>query len=324
MVTWLPAGAPIRGEVRRVGFRRISHGLHLPLLDGEEQGSDEAWLRELEAWQLVLPADAVFTHLTGARLRRWQLPRLPDDLPVFAASRSTKRPRRPGLVCARLRRPSATDTRQGKPVDSAEETLLRCARDLGVLDLVILMDSALRCRDLEPADLEALLASRRPGVRRLRAAYRYAHPKAESAGESVLRVFHEVCDIGATPQRKLYDPQGNLIAQVDLLLDGTTFVSEYDGEHHRQKRQHRTDLRRDRLFNGTVYTRNAYTLDDLLNQPTSTLHELDRMLGRDHDLSRLRRWRRLVEHSMYTPATRTRMMNRWRRLSGVVEWPGTA
>ena len=31
----------------------------------------------------------------------------------------------------------------GLPVDSAEEVLLRCARDLGHLDLVVLIDSAL-------------------------------------------------------------------------------------------------------------------------------------------------------------------------------------
>lgn len=316
------AEGAVRGEVRRKGFRRISHGVYLRLVPGEDP--DVAWRRELRAWLLVLPDDAVFTHLTGARLRRWQLPRLPDDIPIFTAGRGPGRPRRPGLIHARLRHPAPVEIRHGLRVESAEEILLRCGQELGVLDLVIMIDSALRCRDLTPERIEQLLQSRRPGVRRLRQAYRLANGERQSAGESVLGVFLEVCAIPAEPQKKLYDDEGNLIAQVDFWLTGTHLVGEYEGSHHRETRQHRIDLRRDRLFNGTTYVRNGYTLDDLINHPRAMLQELDRMLGRSHQLSRLRRWLVLVEHSMYSEDTRTRMMNRWRRLSGRVEWSGTA
>ena len=44
-------------------------------------------------------------------------------------------------------------------VESAEEILLRCSQELGVLDLVIMFDSALRCGDLDPNGIAALLAS---------------------------------------------------------------------------------------------------------------------------------------------------------------------
>src|SRR4051812_41777535 len=73
----------IRGEVRLAGHRRVSHGLFLPLRAGL---SDEAeFVRDLRAWQRVLPEGSVFTHVTGARLRGWVLPKLPEHVPVFAA-----------------------------------------------------------------------------------------------------------------------------------------------------------------------------------------------------------------------------------------------
>ncbi len=64
---------------------------------------DEELVRDLKAFLLVLPQGAVFTHVTAARLLGWQLPRLPEQVPVFAAVRTKdNRPRRPGLICSRL------------------------------------------------------------------------------------------------------------------------------------------------------------------------------------------------------------------------------
>ena len=67
------ADAPIRGEMRRVGFRRVSHGLFLKVRDGLDD--TEEFNRELTAWLMVLPEGAVFTHVTGAGLLGWRLPR---------------------------------------------------------------------------------------------------------------------------------------------------------------------------------------------------------------------------------------------------------
>jgi hypothetical protein len=57
---------PIRGQVRLVSHRRVSHGLYVRLR--EDLTEDQEFVRELEAYLLVLPRSAVFTHLTGARL----------------------------------------------------------------------------------------------------------------------------------------------------------------------------------------------------------------------------------------------------------------
>lgn len=314
-----PTLAPFRGEVRLAGHRRVSHGLAVPLCPGLD---DEAeWRRDLEAYLLVLPETAVFTHLTGARLRGWHLPRLPDQVPVFAAVEGDRpRPRRHGLICSRLVRSTPVIQRHGLPVDSAEEILLRCARDLGLLDLIVLVDSARRSGDVEPARMEQLLLSRRPGVRMLREAWQRSSGRAESGPESLLQQFHSVMEVVCEPQVELFDDQGEFIARVDLLVSGTTKVHEYDGAHHRDGEQHRKDLRRERDLLDAGYTRRGFVLDDLLNHPARVMQELDRALGRARDLRRLRRWRRLVDNSLYSQAGRERVLNRWRRQQGIVDW----
>lgn len=315
--------APIRGEVRLAGHRRVSHGLFLPVTEG--LSDEEEFRRDLSAWMLVLPDEAVFTHLTAARLRRWRLPALPEQVPFFAAVRGThRRPRRPGLICSRLVQPDTEPTPRemidGLPVDLPEEVLLRCARDLGHLDLVVLIDSALALGDLDGDRMRELLNSRRPGVARLRAAYARSNRRAESAGETVLRVFHDAMEIPVQPQVDLIGSDSRLLGRADLLVVGTWNVHEYDGSGHRKREQHTSDLRRERRLAATPYVRRGFTLDDLLNHPGVVMHELDRALGRPHQAHRLRRWRRLMDHSMYSQAGRDRLLNRWRREMGVVDW----
>jgi len=99
---------------------------------------------------------------------------------------------------------------------------------------------------------------------------------------------------------------------------------EYDGEHHRTKGQQRVDLRRSRALADADYLRRGYTLDDLLNHPVTVMHEIDRALDRPHDIRRLSVWRRLVENSLYSEAGRERVLNRWRRSTGLVDWRGPA
>jgi hypothetical protein len=319
---------PIRGNVRRAGFRRVAHGVFRRRVEG--LSADEEFERDLRAWLLVLPDSAVFTHLTGARCLGWRLPPLPEGVPVFAAVHGGEcHARRPGLICSRLVAGDDGATGHlvvgaGIPVDWAEEILLRCARDLGHLDLVAMLDSAIASGDVDRHRMEKILASRRPGVRALGAAWAAADPRAESGGETLLRLFHSAMQVPVEPQVDVVDGSGHYVGRADLLVTGTVNIHEYDGAGHRDKRQHRADLRRERRLAGTPYVRRGFTLDDLLNHPGVTMHELDRMLGRSHQQRRLQRWRRLVDHSMYSPEGRSRLMNRWRREMGVVDWSRTA
>lgn len=271
----------------------------------------------------MLPEGAAFTHVTGARIRGWHLPQLPNPVPVFAsAPGDVARPRRSGLIVSRLVSDAPNETRHGLPVAAAEEILLRASRDLGTLDIAIMLTSAMRMGDLDQQRMESLLASRRPGVRRLRAAWHLADMRCESPGEVLLKILHDVCDVPTEPQVELFDDQGTSLGRADLLLRGTRHVHEYDGGHHRGKDQHRTDLRRERGL-APHYTRRGFTLDDLLNHPHTVMHELDRLLGRPHQLRRLRRWRSLVSASCYSEECRERLLMRWQRLTGQVEWQPT-
>lgn len=304
------------------GYRRVTHGVFLTRVDG--LGELAEWLRDLRAWLAVLPADAVFTGLTAARLLGWDLPKLPEQVPVFAATATGRRPRRHGLVCSRLLRTGQHGRARGFPVDSAEEILLRCARDLGAIDLRILVESARRCGHVADELMDVLLASRRPGVRLLRSVWRDSTGGSDSAGESVLQKFHEVMEIACKPQHRLYDEAGRLVAQADLWVIGTTRMHEYDGAVHRDLTQHRNDLRRERGLGRAGYERRGFTLDDLLNHALITMQEIDRDLGRPSSMRRYRAWVRCVEGSLYSPVGRERVMNRWHREMGGADWSRTA
>lgn len=302
--------APIRGEVRSPGVRRVSHGLFLPLAAGLDGRAE--WHRELSAWLLVLPPDAVFTHITGAALYGWWLPRLPELVPVFAATRlDDNRPRRAGVSCSRLDQPSQGQVRHGLPVDAPEEVLLRAARDLGLLDLVVLVDAALHLEDVSLASLADICRTPRPGVRRLRIAVGLADGRSESAWETMLRVFHVLAGIPVQPQAYLFDEAGNFVARVDLRVTGTNFAHEYDGAVHGERDRRTPDLRRLRRIADIGVVRRGYTAPDLVIHPHVTLHELDRVLGRRHRPGRLRRWTTWLAESCYSESGRRRLQNRW-------------
>ena len=149
--------SPARGWLRGREWERITRGVYAPALSRTQ-------LEELAAWQLVLPGTAAFSHLTAARLRGWWLPATIAH-PVFAAMlNADPRPRRPGLLVCRHTQPFPMNLVKGLRVTTAAETILAAARDLGVLDLVILGDSALRLRHCTLTDLEIAARQRRRGA----------------------------------------------------------------------------------------------------------------------------------------------------------------
>ena len=140
----------------------------------------------------------------------------------------------------------------------------------------------------------------------------------------MLRVFHHAMEVPVEPQVELFDERGRLLGRADLLVSGTSLVHEYDGAGHRGKEQHRTDLRRERGWEGSPYRRAGFTLDDLLNHPARRDARARSQARPAARPARLRRWRRLVSESLYDPLGRRRVLNRWRRLMGVTEWSKTS
>jgi hypothetical protein len=313
----------VRGHVRVTGYRRITHGLFVTLVEAPEPG--EITLQNLTAWRALLPPDGVFTHITAGSLRGWWLPRLPEFVPVFVAMpEESPRPRRAGLVCSRLRRSTDPELIHGLPVESVHEILLRAARDLALFDLTILVTSAMRDPAFDRAAFNQLCASSRPGVRPLRAAARWADPRAESPYEVLLAFFHELADIPVDRQVQVFDDDGRFLGRADLAVKGTDDLHEFDGEWHGRPGQLAVDRRRDRRFAGSRYTRRGFVTADLFVNPLTTLQEIDRAIGRPHDPARLAPWRQHLAESTYSVAGRRRLQNRWLRLTGANDWSQTA
>lgn len=302
--------APVRGRIRGGRLRRVCFGLGVRRVSGRSP-QEERW-RDLRAYLAVAPAAAVFTGLTGAELLGWDLPKVPAPAPVFmAVGLPDPRPRRQGLVVHRLTRQRRRLLRHGLPVDEPEEVLLAAARYVDRLDLLILVESALRHDDIDQERMTAILDSARPGVRNLRWAWRRA-AHTDSVGESVLCEFDRCIEVAFETQVELYDEDGHGLGRADLLVSGTKILHEYDGAHHRSKKQQQADLRRSRGLVRAGYERHGYTLDDLLNHALVVMHEVDRALDRPHRTRGLERWHALVEGSLYADTGRVRLMHRWR------------
>ena len=242
-------------------------------------------LPRLRAWQLVLPFWSSFTGLTVAMLRGWWVPPLPDRLPLFVASGRSDR------IDRRRTRASAgtTSCRRGSSWTAfasprPAEALLACARDLGLLDVVVLGDAALHAGDVTAAELRAVARQRRRGSPLLRRAI----PLDGRPGRVDLR--RAAAD---PPRRCAASPSslstsyairsGDAVARADLRIVGTHRLPEYDGADHLLPSpaasgppSSRPDRRR-RASSGVATPRRTSS-----SARSSILRDADRAFGRPH------------------------------------------
>jgi hypothetical protein len=282
----------------------VGYGLHYP--DLPDAGVEVRLL----AWQQILRPTDAFTHLSSAELRGWWLPPLPADLPVWLMQICSRRPpMRPGLQVIRRRYLPESEVVRGVRVTTPAETLVTCARDVGVLDLVVMADSALRAGDVTLRELTKVAAELRRGAPKLRQAIPLLDARSESPWESLLRTLHLVCGVDVEPQHEIRH-RGSFVARADLWLTGTTAIHEYDGAVHLSRDAQRDDLRRLRRLLDAGVDRRGYTSDDLLHRPVGVLRDADAALGRPHDPGRIGAWHALLADSLFTPAGTVRFRQR--------------
>lgn len=227
---------------------------------------------------------------------------LPDDLPVFVAvDKDSTHSKRTGVRVFREQDLPGAVALKGLRVASVPETLLACARDLCLLDLIVLTDSALQQNPCTLAELQAV-ARRRRGAPRLRRALGWCHGGSESAWESLLRILHVACGIPVEPQAVLRDADGGFVARADLLVVGTRTLQEYDGADHLDRRQYGKDRRRDSRISGAGFTRHGWVSEQVLTRGVGILREADLALGRAHDPGLIKPWHDLLRASLFTEA----------------------
>ncbi|MGZ5406347.1 MAG: hypothetical protein ACXWXF_03780 [Aeromicrobium sp.] len=269
-----------------------------------------------EALSLVLPTDAVFTHITGAKLRGWWLPMTPDDLVVACTEGEAPHHNRRGVYVRRCEIPTGhRETLRGIRVASAEWTIAELAEHLSLIDLVIVIDCALHRKDTTIEKLSLALIPGRRGVRAFRQALGLCDGRSESPWETALRLLFELSGIRVQPQKVLLDRQGAFVARVDLLICGTHRVAEYDGAGHREKLQHRDDLRREKSLSRIGYERFGYTDVEIRRQPALVIRDGEEALGLRHDPSRLESWKIEFARSSLSARGRSALIRRLRRFA---------
>lgn len=294
------------GRRRGPSWVRLTRGLH------RRADVDDPRLVDLLAWQELLPPDAACSALTAAGHRGWDLPPLPDGLPVCVAMPyGVTAPVRPGqLRTTRHRLAPPSEILRGVPTTTAAETLLTCAPLVSLLDLVVLVDSALRSGDIELLELHLVCRLHRRGIARLRRAVALADPASESVMETLLRVLYLVCGLRVESQYVVRTAEGAFVARADFRLVGTRTLPEFDGGVHADRAQQRVDRRRDRRLADEGWVRRGYTDDDVLRRPVAILREGDAAVGRVHEPHRIRVWTALLRDSAFTPAGRDELARR--------------
>lgn len=299
---------PRQPRRRGPAWERVGNGVYVPAgLD-----RDTRWRAELAAWAEVLPGSAVLTGLTAMQLHDLWLPPLPDDLPIFVAlHESSVRIRRPELRISRHPRPPAAISRGSLRVAPVPDAALACARDLGVLDLAVLIDSALHLEKCTLADLQAAAATGRPGSRRLSEALRWCDGRSESAWESVLRILHTACGVEVEPQVDIHDARGVFIGRADLVVTGTKTLQEYDGAQHRERGQYRRDRKRDADLAKAGYVRHGWVASQVSHDSWLILRAAMDALGRELTVDDIRPWWKLLEVSLFSKTGTAAMRRAW-------------
>lgn len=286
---------------------RLGVGVHVA---ADLPDAERLW-EELRAWQQVLPESAAFTGLTAAAAWGLWLPPLPTDVPRFvAAPTASGRVRRPELRVTRHPVVPATEV-DGVLLVPVPEALLACARSLRLLDLLVIVDSALQLKRCTLEELRSLAASGRPGSRRLRVALEWADGRSESAWETLLRALHCACDVPVVPQVELRGADGAFLGRADLLIVGTRTLQEYDGADHLERARYRADRRRDSRLSDGGFVRHGWVAEDVIAKPLAILREADLALGRPHDPARIRAWYALVRESLLTDSGTAALRREW-------------
>lgn len=305
---WDVTGPPSRQNLRTGGYVSPTPTV---FMDADDVGNLPKTCRAI---QLALPDDAMFTHLTSAALRGWRLPQV-SEVPIIAVTDADwAHLDRRGVYVRRCDVPRHHRARlSGVRIASPEWTIVELAEDLGLIDLVAVVDGALHDGDTTVERLAEAIVPGRRGARTVRRALALADPLSESFWESVLRLAHQLCGVPVRSQVEVNDLRGRFVARTDLQIVGTVRHPEYDGGEHRLRERHRRDLERDKALARLGHERYGYTSVELVDTPLLVVRDAEDALGWPHDTARAKPWLEELDRSSVSSHGRTRLLKRLSR-----------
>lgn len=230
----------------------------------------------------VLPADAVFCHITAIALLGVDPPRGADPAgPLHVQTGpGSSRVRRPGVVAHR-RVDGAVPTvrlRSGLPVIAPGLAWSQLATTLPLTELVVVGDGLLRRRrPVSTRDELAAAVSGLPrgsrGIRRLREALTLVRAGTDSPMETRLRVLLVLAGLPCPEVNALIrDDHGEVVAMPDLSYPAHRVAIEYDGDIHRVDRSvWRRDIARRQAMEALGWRVITCTSDDVHRTPARTV-----------------------------------------------------
>jgi hypothetical protein len=229
--------ADLRRHVASGEWMRVTRGAYaerVPAVEAMPRWEQAAWVhgRAARATYHRLGGRAVVSHQSALLLHGVRVSEL--DLRRVHVTRLVGSGRTDRAVCQHAARPvvqvicELDEVRTTTPARAVVETI----RSVSLPVAVSVVDQVLRLRLATPqAMTDALVPfARRPGIRTAVRAVQFGDGRAESVGESWLRVL--LADLGLPaplPQAEIRDEHGTLVGRVDFLFEQYGVIVEFDG-----------------------------------------------------------------------------------------------
>lgn len=269
-------------------------------------------VQRAHALGLLLGDRAAITHSSSALVRGYPLPRAlrRESRLHVSVPRPARAPKGAGVHGHSIELPAdrvahllvvASSTGELLPVPLVDEplTLLTCATQLTVPDLVALADAMLRRATVEhwpdPMLAALKLSAGRPGHRRLVRAAPLRRAGVRSRSETLLRLLIAQAGLPvpvvAHPVQSTDHAAEKWVAEADLAWPQFGVLLEYEGDVHRtSRRRFVTDVRRFERYADEGWRAMRATRADLYEDPRELLSRVARRL-REGGWRPPRRWR---------------------------------